>query len=144
MMVGARVVFDTSTLIGAMLGPRSVPRQALLTAVERYQICATQATLHELREVLQRPKFDAYLPFAQRLEFLKLVIEYSQIIEVDEHSLQMSKNACRDSKDDPFLALALSCEAIALISSDNDLLSLHPWNNLSIITPAAFVRLHML
>ena len=94
----ARVVFDTSTLIGAMLKPNSVPRHALLRAVDRCQICATDATLEELRTVLQRPKFERYLALAQRLNFLDLVMRYVHRMEVDAHSVQLSKDACRDPR----------------------------------------------
>lgn len=122
----ARVVFDTSTLIGAMLKPNSVPRNALLRAVDRCQICASHATLDELRTVLQRPKFERYLALAQRLDFLDLVMKHVHQVEVDVRSVQLSKDACRDPKDAPFLALALSSHAI-LISSDNDLLTVRPY-----------------
>ena len=135
----ARVVFDTSTLIGAMLKPNSVPRHALLRAVDQCQICASDATLDELRAVLQRPKFERYLALAQRLNFLDLVVRYVHQVEVDAHSVQLSEDACRDPKDAPFLALALSSHAVALLSSDNDLLTLHPWNNVAILTPSEFL-----
>ena len=48
---------------------------------------------------------------------------------------------CRDSKDNKFLALAKACDAAALISSDADLLVMHPWQGVPIMTPAAFVAL---
>lgn len=137
----ARVVFDTSTLIGAMLKPNSVPRHALLRAVDQYQICATHATLDELRTVLQRPKFERYLALALRLGFLDLVTKHAHLVEVDACSVQLSKDACRDPKDAPFLALALSSHAVVLVSSDNDLLTLHPWKSVAILTPAEFLQM---
>lgn len=140
----ARVVFDTSTLIGAMLKPNSVPRYALLRAVDQCQICATHATLDELRTVLQRPKFERYLALELRLSFLDLVMKHTHHVEVDADSVQLSKEACRDPKDAPFLALALSSHAVALVSSDNDLLTLHPWKSVAILTPADFLQLHTL
>jgi hypothetical protein len=48
-----QVVFDTSSLIGAMLRPDSVPRQALLTALGACELAVCGATLHELRADLQ-------------------------------------------------------------------------------------------
>ena len=47
--------------------------------------------------------------------------------------------ACRDAKDAKFLALALDCQAVTLVSSDADLLVLHPWHEIPILTPAAFL-----
>ena len=51
------------------------------------------------------------------------------------------ESACRDPKDNHFLALALAlaAEADVLVSSDEDLLVLHPWRGIPIITPAEFL-----
>jgi len=38
-----------------------------------------------------------------------------------------------------FLALALDCQAVTLVSSDADLLVLHPWHEIPILTPAGFL-----
>ncbi|MGH8116972.1 MAG: hypothetical protein ACREP0_02050 [Rhodanobacteraceae bacterium] len=50
----ARVVFDTSTLVGAMLQVDSVPRRALARSLASTQFCASQATLDELERVPTR------------------------------------------------------------------------------------------
>ena len=134
-----RLVIDTSTLIGAVLRPNSVPRQAFLAAVKSYELCVSSATLNELRDVLQRDKFDNYLPLQERMEFLALLIERCLHWDVDAASEQAVSGACRDPKDDKFLALALACQAVTVVSSDDDLLVLHPWQGLPILTPAAFI-----
>jgi putative PIN family toxin of toxin-antitoxin system len=134
-----RIVIDTSTLIGAVLRPASVPRQAFLAAVTSCELCVSQSTLDELREVMQRPKFDRYAPLQTRLDFCSLVAENSRLWEVDAKSQAVAHNACRDTKDAKFLALALDCQAVSLISSDADLLVLHPWNGVLILTPAVFL-----
>lgn len=135
-----RVVIDTSTLVGAILRPDSVPRQALLTVLSSYELAACVATLDELREVLQRPKFDRYAPLQARLDFLVLVSRHSRLVELDAASGQAATGACRDAKDAKFLALAMACQAVALITSDADLLILHPWHGVPIVTPAAFLQ----
>lgn len=140
MNVRKRVVIDTSTLIGAMLRPISVPRQAFLAAVGMYELCVSNATLDELQEVLRRRKFDKYVPLQERLEFFALLIEHSCLWDVDPESGQMAIGVCRDTKDDKFLALALSCRAVALISSDTDLQVLHPWQRIPIVTPSVFLE----
>jgi uncharacterized protein len=63
----------------------------------------------------------------------------SACIEIDTASEAASLGACRDPKDDKFLALAVACEAMTLISSDADLLSLQRWRNIAILTPAEFL-----
>ena len=72
-----RVVIDTSTLIGAILRPDSIPRQAFLAALRACEPCVSPATLQELREVLLRPKFDRYAPLQARLDFWTLVSRHS-------------------------------------------------------------------
>ncbi|WP_297463221.1 putative toxin-antitoxin system toxin component, PIN family, partial [Ferrovum sp.] len=69
------------------------------------------------------------------------VRERSRLWELDTQSgEQAAKNACRDMKDTKFLALALACQAMALITSDTDLLVLHPWKGVPILTPSAFLQ----
>ena len=135
-----RVVMDTSTLVGAMLRSESKPRQALLAVVKSHVLCVSQSTLTELHVVLQRSKFDRYAPLQTRLEFLDVVTQTAQLYEIDTASEAASLSACRDPKDDKFLALAMACEAMVIISSDADLLSLQRWNNIAIISPADFLE----
>jgi predicted nucleic acid-binding protein len=47
---------------------------------------------------------------------------------------------CRDPKDDKYLELALACNASAIITGDKDLLVLHPYENISILTPVDFLN----
>ena len=134
-----RVVIDTRTLVGAMLRPASKPRQALMAVVKSHALCVSQSTLAELQVVLQRPKFDRYAPLQTRLDFLKVVTQTAHLFEIDTASEAASLGACRDPKDDKFLALAVACEAMTLISSDAVLLSLQRWRNIAILTPAEFL-----
>lgn len=135
-----RVVMDTSTLVGAMLRNKSKPRQALLAVVKSHVLCVSQSTLTELHVVLQRSKFDRYAPLQTRMEFLDVVTQTAHLYEIDTASEAASLSACRDPKDDKFLALAMACEAMVIISSDADLLSLQRWNNIAIISPADFLE----
>ena len=140
MSVLRRVVLDTSTLVSAALRIGSVPHQALLKALGSCELCASSATLNELEQVLMRDKFDRYLDAKTRLSFVALMRQHSRlfgVLEADERSVQPP---CRDPKDNKFLALALLCEADAIISSDNDLFALNPWRSIPILTPAAYCR----
>ena len=51
----------------------------------------------------------------------------------------MRSPPCRDSRDNKFLALALIADADAIVSSDEDLLTLHPWRGIPILTPTQFL-----
>jgi uncharacterized protein len=95
--------------------------------------------LHELQTVLHRPKFDRYAPLQTRMDFLTLITQRAHLIEVDADCAQIAQGACRDPKDDKFLALALASKATTIVFSDADLLSLSSWKNINIVTSADFL-----
>ncbi|MEK6405802.1 MAG: putative toxin-antitoxin system toxin component, PIN family [Acidobacteriota bacterium] len=133
-MSSVRYVFDTNTLISALLFEHSTPGRALLQALRLGEILLSQATLEELAEVLQREKFDRYVTPAQREEFLEALVERANFIEATEEV-----RVCRDTRDDKFLEVAISGGAKYIISGDNDLLSLHPFGDVAVVTPAEFL-----
>ena len=136
-----RVVFDTSTLVGAALKPGSVPHQALMLALARYELCASVQTWLELDQVMKRDRFDRYLARPSRSDFvavLRRFLHFFPVTPEDEVALQP---ACRDAKDNKFLALAQVCQADALVSSDMDLLVLHPWRDVQVLRPVDFLTL---
>ncbi|TWO71735.1 putative toxin-antitoxin system toxin component, PIN family [Caenimonas sedimenti] len=134
-----RVVFDTSSLVGAALQVGSVPHAALHHALANAVLLASARTLDELQRVLRRPKFDAYLPMAMRREFFDIVARAAVIVEVAVDEESLLRPACRDAEDNKFLALAAAAEAQVIISSDLDLLTLDPWNGVRIMKPARYL-----
>ncbi len=96
--------------------------------------------MRELAEVLSRPKFERFLAVSERQDFYALFSRWVQLWEISAASRQTAEGVCRDDKDAKFLSLALTCEADALISSDADLLVLHPWQGIPILTPRAFLE----
>ena len=48
---------------------------------------------------------------------------------------------CRDPKDNMFLALAQAADAKLILTGDQDLLTLHPWRTIPILTPADYLQL---
>ena len=130
-----RVVVDTSVVGSALLLPRSVPRQSFDLAAKLGRLLISEATIGELDAVLQRPKFGRYFTERQRLEFLTAFIHQADLVEVTEVIA-----VCRDSKDDKFLELAVSGNASHMISGDTDLLELHPFRGIQIVTPLSFLE----
>jgi putative PIN family toxin of toxin-antitoxin system len=135
-----RVVLDTSTLVSAILLPRSVPRQAFMQALACGTLCASPATLTELEQVLLRKKFDRYLDRDSRLDFVQRYRNQVLLFPVTEAAETALPQACRDPRDNKFLALAAHCSADVLVSSDDDLLVLNPWQDIPILTPAQFLK----
>lgn len=140
MSLAARVVLRTSTLVGAIPLPRSVPRQAFMQTLARASLCASPATLAELGRVLLRKKFDRYLDRDSRLEFFQRYRNQVLLFPVTEAEETALPQACRDPRDNKFLALAAHCSADVVVSSDDDLLVLNPWQDIPMLTPAQFLK----
>ncbi len=134
-----RVVLDTSTLVSAALRIGSVPHQAVLEAFGTCDICASTETLAELEQVLDRAKFDRYLNRALRREFFALFRRNVHLYAVENADQTAVDPSCRDPRDNHVLALALAAEADVVVASDEDLLVLHPWRGIPIVTPAEFL-----
>jgi putative PIN family toxin of toxin-antitoxin system len=137
-----RIVFDTITLVSAALRLDSVPHRAFAHALFAAEVCASSGTLAELEKVLRRPKFDRYQRQDLRLEFAAILGRHVSLFAVTESQVLNVNPSCRDPKDNQFLALAAVCDADVVVSSDADLLVLHPWNGVPILTPAALLA-HM-
>lgn len=139
-MIVRRVVFDTSTLISAALRFDSIPYQALQRALRDCDLCASQETLEELQRALMRRKFQRYLPEGARRTFVRMIANNVRLVAVREWADLAVTPACRDPLDNKFLALAFEPQADAIVSSDEDLLVLHPWNEIHILRPANFLK----
>jgi len=128
-------VFDTNSIISANLLPGSITRQAYDKALATGMLLYSKETLSELAQVFTRPKFDKYVPIEERVEeitsFEKKCLAIDVFIKV---------NACRDPKDNKFLELALTGKADCIITGDKDLLVLHPFHGISILTPGDFLK----
>jgi putative PIN family toxin of toxin-antitoxin system len=133
-MARARIVVDTNILVSRLLLANSVPAQALRKAVIEARLLVSDATMTELADVLARPKFDAYVSLEDRQQFFRLLGRIAEMVPV-VHTIR----ACRDPRDDKFLELAVNGEADLIVTGDEDLLALHPFRGIPIITPAAYV-----
>lgn len=123
------LIFDTSTVIGAILKPHSLPAEVLYHASKKYKLLASSDTLKELIEVIQRDKFDKFRGKEERTIGLSLYLNLLEIVEPT-----IIANDCRDEKDNKFLSLALSTNTKIIVSSDDDLLVLNPYKNTKILT----------
>ena len=81
------------------------------------------------------PKFDKYIRLEERLDAISQIELKSQLIDVNVPVV-----ACHDPKDDKFLALALAIQADCIITGDEDLLVLHPFREIPILSPSNFLN----
>jgi len=73
------------------------------------------------------------------MAFYETIRRHSQIFALTGAVLNQAKGQCRDGTDDFILALALAAQAEVIVTSDKDLLVLHPWQGVAILTPAEFL-----
>jgi uncharacterized protein len=135
---GLIVVIDASTLVSAALKANSLPEQALLRAVEpSNRLILSQAVEDEYREVIFRPKFDRFVSVERCRRILDIVVVAAERIEPTEIVRE-----CHDPKDNKYLALAAAGRADVIVSSDaRDLLSMHPWRGIRILSRANYLTL---
>jgi putative PIN family toxin of toxin-antitoxin system len=127
---------DTGVVVSAVLLPRSVPRQAFDAAAVRGRLLVSYETIAELDEVLRRPRFDGYVPQARRLELLSALVRQAEVIDVVDVITE-----CREPKDNKFLELALSGNGSHIVTGDSDLLVLHPFRGIAILSPQSFLEI---
>ena len=130
------IVFDASTVAGAALKANSVPERALFRAQATDVFALSTAVDDEIAAVLGRPKFAGVLSRERREQVLNVIRGMAAWFVPSERVTD-----CRDPKDDRYLELALAAGAAFIVSSDDDLIVLHPWRGVSILSPAAYLAL---
>jgi putative PIN family toxin of toxin-antitoxin system len=133
-MTRERVVLDTNVLISGLFSTTSTPALAVEKAITKAQLVVTTETLRELIEQVMQPKFDRYVSREQREVLIQRVASLVEIIEV----LQPVR-ASRDPKDDKFLEAAVNGRADVLVTGDRDLVDLHPFRGIAILSPADYL-----
>ena len=128
-----RLVLDTNVLLSSLLYPTG----SLAWLREAWQsdiVCplASRDTTTELINVLSYPKF--HLADAEIKKLLGSYLPWCEIATVP-HVSDLPR--CRDPLDLPFLALAKTAKADALVTGDKDLLILAETFPVPILTPAS-------
>jgi hypothetical protein len=129
-----RFVFDSNAIVSASLLKKSATRQALDKTRRHGTLLFTLPTINELNDVLRREEFNKYVMEDERIQLLSTMMRESLLIEIIENITD-----CRDINDNKFLELAVSGKAICIVSGDTDLLVLHPFRGIPILTPREFL-----
>jgi len=128
-------VLDTNALISAALIATSVNARALNDALDTGRLAMSEPALQEFIEVIFRNKFDKYfLNDAERLEAIDK-IERNAVFFLPSEII----TSCRDIRDNKFLELAVAASASCIITRDKDLLILHPFREIPILSAAEFL-----
>jgi putative PIN family toxin of toxin-antitoxin system len=128
------IVFDASTLVSATFNSHGIPAQAVQRALRQDRVAISEEVMTELLDVLYRPGLARFLKTELRSELLGQLVALGVPFQPAERVAD-----CRDPKDDKYLELALASQADRIVSSDGDLLVLHPWRGVRILQPAAYL-----
>lgn len=132
-----RGVIDTGVLVSALIRPQGTIGDVLLALrAGRFTPIYSTSMVVEIVDVLGRPKFQVKY-HVQRDDVTALVnllrLRGELVIPKQEIT------ACRDPKDNKFFETALAGEADAIVTGDDDLLVLHPFEGVDILRPAEFL-----
>jgi putative PIN family toxin of toxin-antitoxin system len=134
-----RAVVDTSIVVRAVLKPLGTVGPVLdFLAEQRYKFLYSEATLEEVIDVLARPRLRRLFPLQGRdpQTVVELLLLRGEAVEP-----RRRWTVCRDPKDDKFLDVAVEGHADAIVSGDEDLLVLHPFQGIPIVQPAGFLSM---
>lgn len=132
-----RVVLDTNLVLSALVfsgGRVAALRRAWQSGA--FTPLVSRETAAELVRVLAYPKFR--LSREEREVFLADYLPYCATVKIPARKPRVP--SCRDPFDEPFLALAIAGKADALVTGDQDLLSLDGQLPCPIVTAEAFLQ----
>ena len=130
-----RIVIDTNVYVSRLIRVQSIPGRAVGRAWSEAVTLVSAATLEELRVVLRRHKLARYIQSGKIEPY---------IVRVREVSLYIPNpppiRACRDPRDDKFLEVAVHGHADVIVTGDADLLALHPFRGIAILSPSDYLE----
>ena len=129
-----RIVVDTNVLVSFAIRPSSTLDALFDRIAADHVMLVSDATLTELHDVLAREKFRAYLTETTADEYVSWYESLAARVVV-----RSTVTACRDPRDDKFIALAIDGRAKAIVAGDKDLTALGNYQGIRILTPMAFI-----
>jgi uncharacterized protein len=129
-----RVVVDTNVLISAALKAQTAPRQTIRWIQQHGIFLKSSATEDELLRTLAKPKLLSLLVDRAFIQGLTDLVRAAELVPIVDEI-----RACRDPHDNKFLELALNGRADVIVSGDDDLLVMHPFQGIPILTAASFL-----
>ena len=128
-----KVFFDTNVYIAEALLGRAAERMVAATLASRWRIYTSPYALDELERVMKR------LGFSSRLAKLTQDRVRRRSVLVTPPP---SRHAVRsDPQDGPIVQAAVACSADYLVTNDQHLLALHPYEGVQIISMDHYLKL---
>ena len=124
-----RIVLDANVLL-AGFGTRGLCEALVAVCVESHHLVLSPHLLSETRRYLTT-KFK--VPATHADEIISFLRGHAELVT----PATVSTDACRDPDDLPVLGTAVAGRAELLVTGDQDLLTLHVYAGIAIITPRA-------
>ena len=128
-------VVDTNILVSAFVFKSKNPTEALKRCLTNGKVVYSAKILEEFKTTLLAAKFDPFVSRELREFSLSLFIDSCDLLTPTKKI-----TICRDKNDNKFLELAFVAHAACIVTGDPDLLVLHPFENIPIITPKEFLE----
>ena len=125
-----KLLLDTNVLVAALIA-RGTCSDLLEHCVRHHVVVSSQPLLDELRDVLTRK-------FRQRAADVRATVRLFEETFMLVTPLPLEAPVCRDVDDDVVLATARAGECAAILTGDQDLLVLDPFQGIRLLTPSAF------
>ena len=123
-----KCVVDTNVLISAAL-TKGAPFRIVEHLIKNNALIFSKETISELSSRVTQPKFDKYVSTEDREAYVNNLILSADLVIID-NLIQ----GCRDRDDDKFLETAVKGDAQFIITGDQDLLTMHPFEGIDIVT----------
>lgn len=127
-----RVVIDTNLWISFLFGKKVADLISLIENGE-VEVLTDERQIAEIEDVLGRPKIKK-LVGSERLSIMRRFLRRKTRQVISKRHIK----ACRDPNDDYLLEIAVEGKADALVSGDEDLLSLDPFRSVRIVNYREF------
>lgn len=140
-----KIVIDANVYASALMKLDGTPSLLLRHLINNDKICSligSKETLDELTKILWYPKVRSRILLTDKelkdwLSGLELLLELVNI----EHLIGLPTIINEDPDDDKYIYTAIASDAEYIISGDQHLLKLNPYNKINIIKPLDFFNL---
>ena len=123
-----RILFDTNLWISFMIGRRLASLGEVLYRHD-VKVYVSEQELDEIRNVIERPKFDKLISQETRYYFFEMVYDVCLFTDITVNAI----SPIRDPKDLYLLSMAESVPVDYIVSGDSDLTDLGQHNGIPII-----------
>ena len=127
-----KCVVDTDVLTSAVL-TKGAHFRIVEHLIKNNALIFSKETISELSSRIIQPKFDKYVSAEDREAYVNNLILSADLVIID-NLIQ----GCRDRGDDKFLETAVKGDARFIISGDQDLLTMHRFEGVDIVTVQEF------